>query len=376
MGTAATTSDLILVGGGHTHALVLASLAARPEPALRVTLVSPGRYATYSGMVPGVISGQYRLHQAQIDLEALARRTAARFVAAAAIAVDAARRAIELSDGAQLPYDLLSFDIGSQAARGGPIAAAASVVALRPIESAIAQLEAALAAPSTGGGRRVVVVGAGAAGTEVALALRARLRGEPAGSIVVCDQAARPVASRGARTAALVERAFAEHGIRFLGAAAVERVSGSGVHFADGRELAAELIVWAAGAGARPLFGRAGLPVDAHGYLLVGADLRCPAHPEIFAAGDCATLTTHPALPKAGVYAVRQAPVLEHNLRAAARGGPLRVYTPQRRFLALLNTGDGRAIASYGALAARGRWAWWLKDWIDRRFIAQFARDS
>jgi selenide,water dikinase len=112
--------------------------------------------------------------------------------------------------------------------------------------------------------------------------------------------------------------------------------------------------------------------VDGRGFLQVTAELRCPAHPEIFAAGDCAALIPFPDLPKAGVYAVRQAPVLEQNLRAAAHGWPLRRYRPQPRFLALLNTCDGRAVLSYGNLAWRGRAAWWLKDRIDRRFVAQF----
>jgi pyridine nucleotide-disulfide oxidoreductase family protein len=360
---------VILVGGGHTHALVLAALARRPAPTLRLTLVSPERWATYSGMVPGVIAGQYRTRQAQIDLEALAARTSAVLLAAAAVNVDASRRTIELSDGSQHPYDLLSFDIGSQAAPVGAIDPAAPLVALRPIDTAIARLDAALAAAS--GGLRVVVVGAGAAGTEVACALRARLRERPASSVTLCDEAARPLATRAVRTSRLVERACAQLGIRFVGNAPVERVDAGGVQVRGGSLLPAELVVWAAGAGARPLFRRAGLAVDASGYLLVGADLRCTGHPEIFAAGDCATLTTHPSLPKAGVYAVRQAPVLAHNLAAATRGEPLRRYTPQPRFLALLNTADGRAIASYGPLAVHQRWAWRLKDWIDRRFIAR-----
>src|SRR5262249_26991913 len=149
------------------------------------------------------------------------------------------------------------------------------------------------------------------------------------------------------------------------GGAAVARVTASGVHLSGGRELPAALVIWATGAGAPPLFTASGLPTDQRGFLLVGADLRSPAWPQIFAAGDCATLIPYPNLPKAGVYAVRQAPVLTHNLRAAAAGTPLQTYHPQRLFLSLLNTADGRAILSYGPLAARGRWAWWLKDRID-----------
>src|SRR4029453_5705305 len=154
--------------------------------------------------------------------------------------------------------------------------------------------------------------------------------------------------------------------------AAVARVTATGVPLSSGRALPGALVVWGTGAGAPPLFTASGLPTDQRGFLLVGADLRSPVWPQIFAAGDCATLIPHPSLPKAGVYAVRQAPVLAQNLRAAAAGAALQAYRPQRLFLSLLNTADGRAILSYGPLAARGGWAWWLKDRIDQSFVKQF----
>jgi selenide,water dikinase len=361
---------LILAGGGHSHVLVLKALGDRPEPGLRVSVVSPDRFTTYSGMVPGVIGGQYALREAQIDVARLAERAGAAFVSASAVRVDAPRRVLELSTAAQLSYDLLSFDIGALAARSAAIDADAPVVAVKPIDAAIAAIEAFLASrvPDR---RGIVVVGAGAGGCEVALALSARLRGGDA-AITVCDEGPRPVPERGRRTSVLVARAFAEARITFVGGARVERLMRSGVRLTGGRELPAELIVWAAGASAPPLFAASQLPTDERGYLLVGDNLRCPAWPQIFAAGDCATLAGHPQLPKAGVYAVRQAPILERNLRAGARGDALRPFRPQKRFLALLNSGDGRAILSYGAIAWRGRAAWWLKDRIDRRFVGQF----
>jgi NADH dehydrogenase FAD-containing subunit len=175
------------------------------------------------------------------------------------------------------------------------------------------------------------------------------------------------------RTARLVGAALHEAGIEFLGGVAVARVDRDAVELADHRRIPAELVIWATGAGETRVFADSGLPVDPRGRLLVTDALHTAAHDDVFAAGDCATLIPYPTLAKAGVYAVRQAPVLVHNLRARARAQPLRGFRPQRRFLALLNTGDGRAVLSYGALAWRGRAAWWLKDWIDRRFVARFA---
>jgi selenide, water dikinase len=360
---------LLVVGGGHSHLFVLRAFAEHPVPGLRLSLISPTRLATYSGMVPGVLAGQYALREAQVDLEALAQRAGAAFVSGHVTAIDTHRRRVELGDGSQLTYDLLSLDIGARPAAGTPAAAGAPVVSVKPIEQAAAGIGSALAAP---GAHRALVVGAGAGGAEIAFALAARLRDVGGAGVTVCDRDDRPVHARGHRTATLVERAFAAHRIRFIGGAAVTRLERNGVELDDGRTVLADLIVWATGAAGPPLFRASRLPVDARGFLLVGADLRCIAHPEIFAAGDCATLAPYPELPKAGVFAVRQGPILAHNLRAVLRGGAVRRFRPQRRALALLNTGDGRAILSYGPAALCGRCVWHLKDRIDRAFVRRF----
>jgi selenide,water dikinase len=366
---------LVIVGGGHAHVSVLKSFAMRPEPGLRLTLVSPASYATYSGMVPGVIAGQYRLREAQIDVRALAARAGAAFIPDRVVRIDATARRIELETRPPLPYDLLSIDIGSRPAAQERVASASRVAMVKPIEVAAHGIEAALKLPPPPAGRRVVVVGAGPGGVEIAFALAARLRAEGQGSITLCDAAPEPASTRGQNTVRAVARALAQHRIDFLGGTGVSAVDGQDVVLADGRVLQADLIVWATGAAGPPLLAASDLPVDSRGFLRVGDDLRCEAHPQIFAAGDCATLASHPELPKAGVYAVRQGPLLARNLRAAARGKRrLRPYRPQKGFLALLNTGEGRAILSWGRIAWHSRLAWLLKDRIDRSFIRRYAQ--
>ena len=365
---------LVFAGGGHAHVHVLKALAMRSEPSLRLTVVSPHSYATYSGMVPGVLAGQYRLREAQIDVRALAARAEAAFLADRVVRIDPRQRVIHLQERPPLPYDLLSLDIGSQPSAAHRVAEGAPASMVKPIEVAVVEIESALAEPLPPDGRQVVVVGAGAGGCEIAFALAARLRADGKGSVTVVDRAKRPVAARHPRTSGAVLRTFQAHGIHFLGEVVVVRADAFGVRLADGRVLPASLIVWATGAAGPELLARAGLPVDERGFLRVGDDLRCAEFPEIFAAGDCATLVSYPDLPKAGVYAVRQGPVLAANLRAVARGHRTRRFRPQRDFLALLNTGDGRAILSRGALALRSRLAWRLKDHIDRRFIRFYER--
>lgn len=363
---------LVLAGGGHAHLHVLRALARHPEPGLCLTVVSPSPWSVYSGMVPGLLAGQYAAGEARADLAALAARAGAVFLCDRVLRLEPRQRRLHLAARPPLAYDLLSLNLGSEPAGGDRLAAGAPAALVKPIEAAVAGIEAAMESSPPPGGRRVVVVGAGAGGCEIAFALAARLRREGAGSLTLCERADRPVPERHPRTARLVQRALARHGIGLELGASVARVDGGGVHLADGRLLPAHLVVWATGAVGPTVLAGAGLPLDERGFLRVGDDLRCLDFPEILAAGDCATLACHPGLPKAGVHAVRQAPVLEANLRALARGGQPRRYRPQRHFLTLLNTGDGRAIFSRGAVACEGRWAWYLKDWIDRRFLRRY----
>ena len=367
---------LVLAGGGHAHVHVLKSFGMRPEAGVRLTVVSPYSYGTYSGMVPGVLAGQYRLRDAQIDVRALAARAAAAFLSDRIVRIDPQQRVLHLLERPPLSYDLLSLDVGSRPSAADRVAEGAPVSMVKPIEIAAVEIETALTEPAPADGRNVVIVGAGAGGCEIAFALAGRLRAEGKGQVTICDRADRPLATRHPRTSNAVLRAFAAHHIHFLAEVVVTRVDAFGVRLADGRVLPASLVVWATGAAGPDFLARSGLPMDERGFLRVNDDLRCVEYPEIFAAGDCATLGSYPDLPKAGVYAVRQGPVLVANLRASVRARRTRPFRPQRAFLALLNTGDGRAILSRGALAFRGRLAWRLKDYIDRRFIRLYERPA
>jgi selenide,water dikinase len=127
-----------------------------------------------------------------------------------------------------------------------------------------------------------------------------------------------------------------------------------------------DLVIWTAGAAALPWLRTSGLAVDQRGFVLVDDALRSVSHPEVLAAGDCATLRDA-AHPKSGVYAVRHAPVLAANL-----GGAQRRYVPQRRALALISCGERYAIADWNGLSVEGAWVWRWKDRIDRRWVKGF----
>jgi selenide,water dikinase len=364
--------DLVLVGGGHAHIQVLKRWAMGPVPETRLTVVVDRPVAVYSGMVPGFVAGQYSREDLEIDVRPLARRAGARCIVARATGLDSAGRRLALEGRPPLPYDTASFDVGSTVAGLDVPGVREHALPTRPIGEFVRRVDEVLAAPPS---RAVfVVVGAGAGGVEVAFALAARLGPRRAGDVQVMllEAGPRVLPGQAASAARRVEAAAAARGIAIRCDARVERVERDAVLLVGGERLPAHAVVWVAGAAALPLFAGAGLETDARGFVRVGPTLQCVGREDVFAAGDCAAWAGGPGLAKAGVYAVRQGPVLAYNLMARARGGHLRTYRPQRDFLSLLNLGDGRAIGTKWGATVEGRWVFGLKDRIDRRFVRRF----
>lgn len=365
---------LLLVGAGHVHLEILRRLALEPTPELETTVVSLEERHFYSGMTPGYLAGQYTAADISSDVRAIARRAGARCVIGAATRLDPAARQVALQDGRTLPYDLVSFNIGSLlAGSDGP--AAAHAERIKPLQH-VARLKERVDALAHGDPTRparVVVVGAGAGGVEVAFAAAAILdRGGRAREITVVDRGGRVLHDYGRPFQRLAERALRERAIGLRLGVGVIAVDADQVVLEDGEVLPSDLAVWLTGPQGAPLLGASGLPTEPRGFLWIEDTLRSTADPRVFAVGDCGTFRQFPAIAKSGVYAVREAPILWHNLLASARGRPLVSYRPQRSFLSILNTADGRALLSYKALRSWSRWAWWLKDRIDRGFMRKY----
>ena len=234
------------------------------------------------------------------------------------------------------------------------------------------QLES-LAARQDDGPRTVVIVGAGAAGVEVALAADRVLADAGRQRRVMLVEASETILSGyDDRFRHKAEKVLAERDLEVMRGQRVEAVDGETARLEDGTELPAELAVWLTGAVAWPVMRRSGLSTDERGFLLVDDRMRSIDDPRIWAVGDCGTMVDYPETPKAGVYAVRQGPLLAEGLRAALTGEVGPAYEPQESFLSLLNTADGKALLRWKMLVSWSRWAWWLKDWIDRRFMHKY----
>lgn len=379
--TSPEKTRLVLVGGGHSHALVLDDLRRRPEPGLAVTLVSPGPTSPYSGMLPGHIAGLYSREAMHVDVRRLVEAGGGAFVAGEAVRIDAAAREVVLADGRRVPYDLLSLDIGITPDLTGIAGAREHAIAVKPIGDLLAKIDRlATEARRPDGPRRITVIGGGAAGFCLAFALDRRLRDEVREAGGDADRlrlslvtAGRLLPELNARARGLARARLAAEPIALLEDTAVARIEPDAIVLADGTRRASDATLVAVGAGAPPLIAASGLSTDPHGFLAIDATLRSVADPSIFGAGDCATSVTDPR-PKAGVFAVRQGPALARNLRRAARGEPLVPFRPQADWLVLLSTADGRAIGARGRhVALEGRLVWWLKDRIDRAFVDRLA---
>lgn len=364
---------LVLVGGGHAHVHVVRALGLAPEPGVGATLVSRDLLTPYSGMLPGLVAGLHDHEEAHIDLVRLAGSSGVTLLHGEMTGLDAAGRRVILADGRALAYDVLSLDTGSAPQLDAP-GARDLAWPVKPVAPFLARWRSLVeAAERTGRAPSIAVVGGGAGGVETALAMAARLGRALGGGRARIALATREelLPRFNPRARRLLARALEARGIAVVEHAPVARVEAGGLVTGSGEMIEAEVVVWAAWAGAPSWLRATGLALDPRGFVAVDEGLRSTSHPDVFAAGDVAAVLAHPR-EKAGVFAVRQGPPLARNLRLALRGRAPEPFVPQRRALALVGTGERRAVAAWGPLAAEGAWVWRAKEWIDRRWIAGY----
>jgi len=377
LSTTPVNRDIVLIGGGHSHVAVLKRFGMRPLPGVRLTLISRDIETPYSGMLPGMVAGHYDHAQGHIDLRRLARFAAARLYHAAAEGLDLAQRRVMVDGRPPVPFDLLSIDVGSTPTADTIPGAATHAIAVKPVDLFLRRWRALEArSPAASGPLRLVIIGAGAGGVELALSLQHRLLSRAARKVgdpeitILTDRPA-PLPGHAPAVRRRLSAVLAARGIHLVTDCAVTAVEADAVIAGNGERYACDAAVLVTHAAAPAWLADSGLALDAAGFVQVDERLRSTSHPHVFAAGDAAAFAARP-LPKSGVYAVRQGPVLAENLRRAATDRPLRRYRPQRRTLALISTGDRNAIASYGAVALQGPRLWRLKDWIDRRWMRKY----
>ncbi|MXW87546.1 MAG: bifunctional NADH dehydrogenase FAD-containing subunit/selenide, water dikinase SelD, partial [Boseongicola sp. SB0667_bin_21] len=353
------TKEVALIGGGHTHALLLRSWGMNPLPGARLTVINPCATAPYTGMLPGFVAGHYPRDALEIDLVRLARFAGARMIFGHVTGIDRTERTLSIEGRAPVAYDVASLDIGITSDMPEIPGFSEHGIAAKPLGPFATRWTRHVEQ----GGGPVTVIGAGVGGTELAMAMR-HVLGSDEVRVVEADV---PLAGMARPSRAKLLAELTRQGIELVQNNRVSEVLPDAVILDDGRELPTKLTVAAAGARPFPWLEETGLDLT-DGFVTVGATLRSTKDPAIFAVGDCAHLG-HAPRPKAGVFAVRAAPVLTANLRAAVSGTELSAFRPQSHYLKLVSLGRKSALADKWGMRATGDWVWRWKDRIDRVFM-------
>ncbi len=379
--------DLVLIGGGHSHAIVLRMFAMQPLPGVRLTLISDNSSTPYSGMLPGHIGGFYSHDECHIDLRPLANSAQAQLYIDRVIGLDLANNRVLCANRPPVTFDVLSIDIGSTPATISVPGAQKYAIPAKPVSQLLKYWDKLTeeVAQNPHKPLSIAIVGGGAGGVELALSMEGNLQGVNQNLDMHLFQShpqLMPNSHKSVRR--LLDGILTERGVNLHLGETVGEVREEGVDKGDkgdkfeivcesGLTVSCNHVFWVTQASAPQWLTAAGLKTDDQGFILVTDTLQSLSHPQIFAAGDIATMVNNPR-PKAGVFAVRQGKPLFKNLRHYLLEKPLKSYQPQQEYLSLIGTGDGKAIANRGCLtlpASKLLWRW--KDWIDRRFMDRFS---
>jgi selenide, water dikinase len=368
---------LLLLGCGHAHLEVVRQFGQRRPFDFEVecVLANPDQDVAYSGMLPGVVAGHYAQADMLIDVAALADAGAWRFIPHAVRELVPTQRIAILADGSQIAYDILSLNTGSVTNLQQVPGAAVHAVPVRPFAAFLAAWQNIREEAEAGQVSRIAVVGAGAGGVEIALAMAHRLSRSDGFAtrcgVVLVSDAVTILAGYPPAVQDKFKRLLSQRGVAVHCGSLVTQVESGAIKTASGEVIAADRVVWATAGAAPDWLQGSGIATDSRGFIAVDRHLRSLSNAGIFGGGDVVS-AGHSPHPKSGVYAVRHGPVLAANLRAALDGSALRSYLPQRNALSLISAGDRYAVASWNRWSVTGNWVWSWKDRIDRAFVARY----
>lgn len=371
--------DLVLIGGGHSHVLVLLMLGMNPVPGLQITLISPSVKTPYSGMLPGVVAGHYEEEDIHIDLVPLCRFAGARFIQSRVTGLNPENQMIQCARRPDMHYDVVSIDIGITPVVDDVPGARDNVIAVKPIDQFLDQWQPFLERVVSKKIKDIGFVGAGAGGVELCLAVHHRLQHELKAkgrqNIPQCHLFYDGKTILKEYTPA-VQQTFLdildEREIRVWPDFRVMKIENKTLHSMRGEDVTVDAIFWVTAAAPQAWLTNTGLKLNAAGFIEVQDTLQSTSHANVFAVGDIAHVSKYPR-PKAGVYAVRQGAPLAANLRRIILGESPRPFKPQSQFLSLISTGDRSAVAFRSGRSFKGAWVWRWKNWIDQRFMKRFS---
>ena len=369
--------NLVLIGGGHSHAIALELWGRNPIPGINLILISDVAKTPYSGMLPGHVAGFYSYDETHIDLVSLSQFAQAKLCLDRAIGLDLEHNQVICARHPPIAFDYLSIDIGSTPATIAVSGAKEYAIPAKPVPQFLNAWSQLLAKVKDNPDKSlsIVIVGGGAGGVELALNMHHRLETEMATKnnfqIHLIHRGEQLLAGHNNWVSQRLETIVRRRKIQIHLQETVIEVFPDKISCESGLILESDYIFWVTQASAPDWLKESELTTDARGFILVKDTLQSVSHPHVFAAGDIATMVNFER-PKAGVFAVRQGQPLRENWRRIIEGEPLQPYIPQQKYLALIGTGDKSAIASWGSIGWQSPLLWYLKDYIDRQFMNRF----
>ncbi|MEB3309035.1 MAG: FAD-dependent oxidoreductase [Snowella sp.] len=380
--------QLVLIGGGHSHAIALKEWGKKPLPQVELTLITDVLLTPYSGMLPGYIAGFYRFEETHINLQKLAHFAQAQLILTQAMGLDLDKKQVFCADHSPISFDILSIDIGSTPNRLTVSGASSYAIPAKPVPQLLQAWEDLLTRvrQSPTKSLSIAIVGGGAGGVELALNMQTRLKtilqnvviNHPENRITfhLFHRGNRLLESHSPWVSHKLEKILQERSIHLHLSETVQAIhpisqNSCQLRCKSGLTLDTNYIFWVTQASSPDWIKTSGLSTDSQGFISVNNTLQSLSHQFVFAAGDIATMLNAPH-PKAGVFAVRQGKPLFRNWRNLLLNQPLKPYYPQKYYLGLIGTGDQSAIASWGNWGWQSSWLWHWKDHIDRSFMAQF----
>ena len=361
---------LVLVGGGHAHLTVLKHLDDFIERGHRVTLISPSPYHYYSGMGPGLLSGMYRPHEVRFNIRKMALDRGASFLKGTVVGVDPEQGVVLIESGDEISYDVVSFNTGSSVPLTGVAESETDVFPVKPIDNLLKARNAVLERLKAGA-PQLMVIGGGPAGLELTGNLWRLVNDQGATAKITLLAGRKLLARCPEKVRRFAVQSLTDRKIELAEGSHVDRISGGEAFLEDGRRFPTDFTFLAWGIEPSPLFRKSGIPTTEDGGMLVNEFLQSIKYPEIFGGGDCISFQKKP-LDKVGVYPVRENPILYQNLLAAVTGEEMKPFNPQEKYLLIFNLGDGKAIFWKENRIFHGRLFFYLKNYIDRKFMKNF----
>ncbi|WP_144701873.1 FAD-dependent oxidoreductase [Fictibacillus phosphorivorans] len=353
-------TKLLLIGGGHAHLSILRSLLNENVNNLEVTLITSSKFQYYSGMFSGFTEGLYDEDEIRIDLESLCSRASVSFIEDTIISFDPMQKVLLGFSGGIYSFDVISFDIGS-----GISSDLTRTVGLniKPNYRFPEQIKKFRSSESP------VIIGGGSAGVELALATSAWRQKQSLKNHVTLISSSPLLHSYGNKATKKIREIAKSHNLVYYENEKIDKLENNIVVTDKGTKIEYSAIMPVTGPKASSLFKQALLSTDIKGYLLVDDTLQSADYPYVFGAGDCVSLSIYPDLPKNGVYAVRQGPILWNNIKRLITGRTLVSFKPQKYYVSILSTGHKHGLFTYGDYVIYGKWAWSLKNLIDQKFM-------